>query len=86
MERKYETSVKDFEKPVIRNEENTVQRKKGKRKATKKPDEVDKTLPMKVEEEIEKKPLQTVHNISPPDSQIFKRLIRQLKYERKEVA
>jgi hypothetical protein len=46
LERKYETSVKDFENPMERKEETPVQRKKGKRKATMKPDEVDKTLPM----------------------------------------
>jgi hypothetical protein len=86
LERKDETSVKYFEKPVERKEETPVQRKKGKSKATKKPDEVDKTLPMQVEEETEKKPLETVHNTAPPDSQTFKRLIRQLKDARKEVA
>jgi hypothetical protein len=63
-----------------------VQRKRGKRKATKKHDEIDKTLPMQVEEETEKNPLETVHYTSPPDSQTFKRLIKQLKYARKEVA
>jgi hypothetical protein len=36
--------VKHFEEPVVRNEETAMQRKKGKSKATKKPDEVDKTL------------------------------------------
>jgi hypothetical protein len=46
LERKEETPVKHFEEPVVRNEETTVQRKKGKSKATKKPDEAEKTLPM----------------------------------------
>jgi hypothetical protein len=32
LERKEETPVKHFEEPVIRNEETTVQRKKGKKK------------------------------------------------------
>jgi chemotaxis regulatin CheY-phosphate phosphatase CheZ len=71
---------------VERKEETPVQRKKGKRKATKKPDEVDKALPMQVEEETEKKPIETVHVTAPPDSQTFKRLIRQLRDARKEVA
>jgi hypothetical protein len=83
LERKDETSVKDFEKPVERKEEIPVQRKKGKSKATKKPDEVDKTLPMQVEEETEKKPIETVHNTTPPDSQTFKRLIRNLESQEK---
>ena len=39
-----------------------------------------------MEEETENKPLETVHNIAPPDSHTFKRLIRQLKYAIKEVA
>jgi hypothetical protein len=63
-----------------------VQRKKGKIKATQKPDEVDKTFPIQVEEETEKKNLDTMHNTAPPDNQTFKRLIRQLKDVRKEAA
>jgi hypothetical protein len=61
-------------------------RKKGKSRATRKPDEVDKKFPMQVEEDSEKKPIETVHNTAPPDSQTFKRLIRQLRESRKEVA
>jgi hypothetical protein len=86
LERKEETHLKHFEEPVIKNEETTVQRKKGKIKATQKLDEMDKKFPMQVEEETEKKPLETVHNTAPPDSQNFERLIRQIKYARKEVA
>jgi hypothetical protein len=86
LERKYETSVKDFEKPMERKEETPVKRKKGKSKATMKPDEVDKTLPMQVEEETEKKPIEIVHVTAPPKNQTFKRLIRQLREARKEVA
>jgi predicted transcriptional regulator len=41
---------------------------------------------MQVEEETEKKPIETVHVTAPPDSQNFKRLIRQLREARKEVA
>jgi hypothetical protein len=44
LERKEESPMKHFEELVIRNEENTVRRKKGKIKATQKPDEVDKTF------------------------------------------
>jgi hypothetical protein len=86
LEIKDENSVKDFEKPVERKEETFVQRKKGKRKATKKPDEVDKTLPMQVEEKSEKKPIETVHNIAPLDNKTFKRLIRKCRESRKEVS
>jgi hypothetical protein len=57
-----------------------------KAKATKKDDEVDKALPMQVEEETEKKPIETVHVTAPPDNQTFKRLIRKLRDARKEVA
>ena len=46
LERKEETLVKHFEENVIINEETTMQRKKGKRKTTQKPDEVDKTFPI----------------------------------------
>jgi hypothetical protein len=86
LERKDETSVKDFEKPVIRNEETPVQRKKNKSKSIKEPDEVDKTLPMQEEEESEKNPIETVHATVPPDSQTYKRLIKQLRDARKEIA
>jgi hypothetical protein len=85
LERKDETFVKYFEKYLEIKEETHVQRKKGKRKDTKKHDEVDKTLPMQVEEETKKKPLETVHNTAPPDSRTFKILIKQLKYAIKEV-
>jgi hypothetical protein len=76
---------KGIEKPEERKEETPVQRNKGKRKAAKKLDEVDKALPMQVEEETKKKPIETVHVTTPPDSQNFKRLTRQLRDARKEV-
>ena len=60
--------MKHFEKPVVRNEETIVQRKKGKSKATEKPDEVHKTLPMQEEEESEENPIKTEHSTVPPDS------------------
>jgi hypothetical protein len=74
---------KGIENPVERKEETPVQRKKGKIKATKKPDDVEKTLPMQVEEETEKKPIEIVHVTDSPDSETFKRLIRQLRDARK---
>jgi hypothetical protein len=86
LERKDETSVKDFEELVIRSEETPVQRKKNKSKSIKEPDEVDKTLPMQEEEESEKNPIETVHATVPPDSQTYKRLIKQLRDARKEIA
>jgi hypothetical protein len=39
-----------------------------------------------VEEETDKKPIETVHATAPLDSQTFKRLIRKLRDARKEVA
>jgi hypothetical protein len=85
LERKEETHVKHFEELVVRNEETTMQRKKGKSKATKKPNEVDKILPMQKEEEFKEKPIKTDHATVPLDSQTYKRLIKQLRDARKEI-
>jgi hypothetical protein len=59
-----------------RKEETLVQKKKGKKKTTKKPDEAYKEIPMQLEEETGKKPIETVHVTSPPNNQKFKILIR----------
>jgi hypothetical protein len=67
-------------------EETPVQKKKDKDKGIKKPDEIDKEIPMQQEEETMKNPVETVHVTTPPDNQTFKRLIRQLRDARKEVA
>ena len=61
-------------------------KKKDKCKGIKNLDEIDKAIPMKQEEETMKNPLETVHVTTPPDNQTFKRLIRQLRDARKEVA
>jgi hypothetical protein len=71
---------------VERKEETLVQKKKNKDKDIKKPDEEDKEIPMQVEKETEKNPVETVHVTTPPDSQTFKRLIMKLRDARKEVA
>jgi hypothetical protein len=71
---------------VEKKEETPVQKKKDKGKGIKKPDEIDKVIPMQQEEETMKNPVETVHITTPPDSQTFKRLIRQLRDARKEVA
>ena len=76
LERKEETPVKHFVEPVVRNEEPTMHRKKGKSKATEKPNEVDETLPMQKEEESEENPIKTKHATIPPDSQTYKSLIK----------
>ena len=68
-----------------RKEETLVQKKKNKDKNIKKPDEEDKEIPMQVEKETEKNMIEIVHVTTPPDSQTFKRLIRQLRDSRKEV-
>jgi hypothetical protein len=86
LERKDETSEKGIEKPVVRKDETPVQRKKNKSRASKEPDEVDKTLPMQEEEESEENPIKTEHATVPPDSQTYKRLIKQLRDARKEIA
>jgi hypothetical protein len=63
-----------------------VQRNKGKSKATEKPDEVDKTLPMQEEEESEENPIKTEHVTVPPDRQTYKRIIKKLRDARKYIA
>ena len=47
---------------------------------------MDTVIPMQQEEETMKNHVETVHITTPPSSQTFKRLIRQLKDARKEVA
>jgi hypothetical protein len=86
LESKDETSEKGIEKPIERKDENHVLRKKNKSKAMKEPDELDKTLPIEEEEEFEKNPSETIHATVPPDSQTYKRLIKQLRDARKEIA
>jgi hypothetical protein len=78
LESKYETSEKGTEKPIERKYETHVLRKKNKSKFIKEPDEADKPFPMEEEEESEKKPSKIVHVIILPDSQTYKRLIKQL--------
>jgi phage shock protein A len=46
----------------------------------------NKTLPMQEEEESEENPIKTEHATVPPDSQTYKRLIKQLRDARKEIA
>ena len=86
MERKYEVFVKDFEEPVKNKGEATLQEKKHKGKGFEKADETHKKILVQMEEEDEKKPPETVHVSTPPGDRTFKRLIRQLKESRKEVA
>jgi hypothetical protein len=77
---------KGIENPEERKEETPMKRNKGKIKSSKKPNEVDKALPMWVEEEIKKTPIENVHVTAPLDSQTFERLIMKLRDARKEVA
>jgi hypothetical protein len=86
LESKYETSEKGIKNPVERKDGTPVLRRKNKSKTIKEPDEVDKTLPMQEEEEPEKNPSETIQAIVPPDSQTYKRLIKQLRDARKEIA
>jgi phosphopantetheine adenylyltransferase len=64
---------------VEKKEETPVQKKKDKGKGIKKTDDIDKEIPMQQVEETMKKPVEIVHVTTPPDSQTFKRLIRQLR-------
>jgi hypothetical protein len=79
LERKDEISVKDFEKPMKNKEEVVAQEKKHKGKGFEKADETYKEIPVQMEEEVEKKPIETAHVPNPLGGQTFKRLIRQLK-------
>jgi len=63
-----------------------VHEKRHKGKGFEKADETHKEIPIQMEEEVEKKPIETVHVSTPPGDQAFKRLITQLKESRKEVA
>jgi dephospho-CoA kinase len=71
---------------VERKEETPVKKKKGKSKGIKRPNEIVKEIPMQVEEDSEKNPIEIVYVTTPPDIQTFKRLIMQLRDDRKEVA
>jgi hypothetical protein len=71
---------------VERKEETPMQKKKDKEKGIKKPDEIDKEIPMQQEEQTMKNLVETVHVTTPLEHQTFKRLIRQLRDARKEVA
>jgi hypothetical protein len=71
---------------VQKKEETPVQKKKDKGKDIKKPNVIDKEIPMHQEEETIKNPVDIVHVSTPPDNQTFKILIRQLRDVRKEVA
>jgi hypothetical protein len=86
LERKDETSEKGIEKLEKRKDGTPMQRKKNKGRANKEPYEVDKTLPMQEEKETEENPIETEHATAPPDSQTYKRLIKQLRDARKEIA
>ena len=76
---------KGIEKPMERKEETPVKKKKDKDRGIKKPDETDKSIPMQQEEETKKNLIETVHVTTPPGSQTFKRLIKQLRDAIKEV-
>jgi hypothetical protein len=69
-----------------RRKKKSVQKKKDKGKGIKNPDEIYKVIPMQQEEETMKNHVEAVHVTTPPGSQTFKRLIRQLRDTRKEEA
>jgi hypothetical protein len=86
LERKDEVFVKDFEEPVKNKGEVVEQEKKHKGKGFEKVDETHKKIHLQREEEDDKNSVETVHVSTPPGNHTFKRLIRQLKESRKEVA
>jgi hypothetical protein len=86
LERKDEVFVKYFEELVKNKGEVVVQENRHNGKGFEKADETHKHIPVQMEEEDEKNPVETMHVSTPPGDQTFKRLIRQLKESRKEVA
>ena len=86
MERKDEVFVKYFEDHVKNKGEVVVQERNHKGKGFDKADETHKKIHVQREEEDEKKPTEAMHISTPPGDHTFKRLIRQLKESRKEVA
>jgi hypothetical protein len=71
---------------VEKKEETIIHKNKYKGKVIKKTDEIDKVIPMQQEEDTMKNYVETVHVTTPPDNQTFKRLIKQLRDARKEMA
>jgi hypothetical protein len=86
LERKDEVFVKYFEEPMKNKGEFVVREKKHKGKGFEEADETHKKILVQIEEEDKKKPAETMHVSTPPSDQTFKRLIKQLKESRKEVA
>jgi hypothetical protein len=84
LERKYEVFVKYFEENVKNKGEVVVQEKTHKGKGFEKDEETHKQIPVQMEEEDEKNPVETMHDSTPPSGQTFKRLIRQLKEQEKK--
>jgi hypothetical protein len=63
-----------------------LKKKKDKGKGIEKPVEIEEVIPVQQEDEAIKNPVETVHITTPPSNQTFKRLIKQLREARKEVA
>jgi hypothetical protein len=86
LERKDKLHVKDCEKTMKNKEEVVAQEKKHKGKGFGKADETCKATLIHMEEKDEKNLAETAHVANPLGDQTFKRLIRQVKESRKEVA
>jgi hypothetical protein len=86
LEREDEIPVKDCKKPMKNKEKVVVQKKKHKRKGFEKIDETCKETSVQMEEKDEKKPAETTHVPNPLGSQTYKRLIKQLRDGRREIA
>jgi hypothetical protein len=86
LEREDKIPVKDCKKPMKNKEKVVVKEKKHKGKGFEKEDETCKESPVQMEEKDDKKLVETAHVPNPLGDQTFKRLIRQLKESRREVA
>jgi hypothetical protein len=86
LEREDEIPVKDCKKPMKNKEKAIVQKKKHKGKIFEKTDETCKETPVEMEEKDEKKPTKTAHVPNPLGSQTYKRLIKQFRDARREIA
>jgi hypothetical protein len=79
-------TVKDCKKPMKNKEKVVVQEKKHKGNFFEKTDETCKETPVQMEEKDEKKLAETAHVPNPLGSQTYKRLIKQLRDARREIA
>jgi hypothetical protein len=86
LEREDEIHVKDCKKPMTNKEKAIVQEKNHKGNVFEKTDETCKEALVQMEEKDEKKSVETTHIPNPLGNQTYKRLIKQLRDARREIA